>query len=476
MESNMDYAEKINNKINEINKVKKIEFQNTEIILPKNSLLENKLKNKALNELKEKKEKQQQQRQQLQRQQPEKQQQQSTSVLNSALNDTLNISTLNSEKDNFNKPANEIILDELVSEKAKETQLNNQLNEKNKILQQTKLQQIISNEINSVNINEENLENKNQDKNNTKKEKESKEESKEKAKEKEAFTDATLLAEQISENEKIKWLNLFKQELVVAGYSKQTIEMYGYYLDEFLSFTKKNPENVKREDIIAFLAKKKYDINAKGTTLALIYASLKYFFSNYLKMHVMDDIKRPKKEKKLPVVLTKEEVIKLIEAIKNKKQRLMVEFIYSTGARVSECANLRIKDLDLNNCMATIRGGKGNKDRLIILSKKWVEEMKKYLVNNNSEFVFTKKNGKPFSVDTIQRILRIARKKAGLNKKITPHSLRHSFATHLLESGESIRKIQELLGHTDLSTTQIYTKVSTEELKKVKSPFDEIKK
>lgn len=281
---------------------------------------------------------------------------------------------------------------------------------------------------------------------------------------------------ELTEEEKEKWLRLFEQEIMVAGYSKKTLEMYKYYLREFFDFVNKKPESVERYDIMAFLAKKKEEIDAKGTTLALIYAALKFFFHNFLKRNIFNDIKRPKKAKKLPVVLTKDEITKLLNAITNKRNKLMIEFIYSTGARVSECANLKIKELQFDECTATIRGGKGNKDRLIILSKKWVNEIKEYLAKRKvvSEFVFTNNEGKPISVDTIQRILRKARIKAGINKKITPHSLRHSFATHLLESGESIRKIQELLGHADLSTTQIYTKVSTEELKKVKSPFDSI--
>ncbi|MEM0360237.1 MAG: tyrosine-type recombinase/integrase [Candidatus Diapherotrites archaeon] len=268
----------------------------------------------------------------------------------------------------------------------------------------------------------------------------------------------------------------FENELSVAGYSKRTIEMYRYYVEEFLDFSNKPPESTSREDIIAFLAKKSSE-NAKGTTLALIYAALKFFFHSHLKQKIMDDIKRPKKAKKLPAVMTKEEVYAIINAAKTPQSRLLLKLLYSSGLRVSEATNLKITNLDLNEKTAVVRGGKGNKDRMVILSEEWINEFKKFLENrkNKSEFVFCKKNGQPISADTVQRIVRKCRKKAKIQKNITPHSFRHSFATHLLESGENIRKIQELLGHSSLSTTQIYTTISTEELKKVKSPLDTLK-
>ena len=193
-------------------------------------------------------------------------------------------------------------------------------------------------------------------------------------------------------------------------------------------------------------------------------------------MDVVDDIKNPKKGKKLPTVLTKEEVRALIKAGKVGRDRLIIEFLYSSGCRVSEAVSMKITDLNLKERLAKVRGGKGNKDRIIVLSQKWISSLKRYLKRRKipSEYIFSKKNGKPISVDTIQRIIRDSTEKAGIPKKVTPHALRHSFATHLLDNGENIRKIQELLGHSNLNTTQIYTKVSVEGLKKVKSPLDNL--
>jgi len=266
----------------------------------------------------------------------------------------------------------------------------------------------------------------------------------------------------------------FRSELLIAGYSPKTLEMYLMYVKDFLNYSKKDPVGADRTDIVSFMAHKKEDQGCSGATLALAHAALKYYFHNYLKSKIVDDIKIPKKSKKLPTVLTKPEIKALFKATKAGRNRLSLEFLYSAGCRVSEAVKLKTEDLDFREKIARIRGGKGDKDRVIILASAWIRELKKYLKRKKvrSDYVFSKKNGKSISTDTIQRVIKLAAAKAGIRKHVTPHSLRHSYATHLLEAGESIRKIQVLLGHNDLSTTQIYTKVSTDELKKVKSPFD----
>ncbi|MCD6478844.1 MAG: tyrosine-type recombinase/integrase [Candidatus Diapherotrites archaeon] len=272
-----------------------------------------------------------------------------------------------------------------------------------------------------------------------------------------------------------QYIERFKQELIVGGFSQRTLKMYLCYVSEFLEFVKKEPGQVKHDDIIAYMAHKK-EQGAKDSTMCLIYSALRHFFKEFLKSDVMEEIKRPKKGKKLPVVMTREEVKRIINAAHKKRDKLILMLLYSSGLRVSEVTKLRVNDLDLEEKTAIVRGGKGNKDRLVILSEHWVREVRDYLKNRKvkSDYVFCNSIGRPISVDSVQRIVRRARIKAGIDKNVTPHSFRHSFATHLLEEGESIRKIQELLGHSNLSTTQIYTKVSTEELKKVKSPLDSL--
>jgi len=271
-------------------------------------------------------------------------------------------------------------------------------------------------------------------------------------------------------------LRRLKEELIVGGYSERTNTMYFHYLKDFFYKTKTPLNEINRDDLVKYLALKREKDNLSNTSLALVHAALKFFFESMQKNKVLDEIKIPKKEKKLPTVLSQREVKALIKAAKAGRDRTIIEFLYSTGIRVSECANMKIANLDLNEGMARVKGGKGNKDRLIILSKKWIHNLKKYLKRKKiqSEFVFSKKNGKPITSDTIERMVKKCAEKAGIQRKVTPHVLRHSFATHLLESGENIRKIQELLGHSNLATTQIYTFVSTEELKKVQSPLDRL--
>lgn len=279
--------------------------------------------------------------------------------------------------------------------------------------------------------------------------------------------------QEIEYNEKL--VKNFKQELLISGYSIRTLKMYTLFVKEFLDYHNKKIDEYNRGDLVEFLANKK-EKGASNATLALAHAALKFFFHNVHNKKIVDEIKIAKQSKKLPTVLTKSEIKELFKATKFGRNRLILQFLYSSGCRVSECCKLKIDDLDLREKIARIKAGKGDKDRVIILSNEWIKELKKYMKRKKikSEYVFSKKNGKPLSSDTIQRIVRNSTEKAGITKHVSPHSLRHSFATHLLESGENIRKIQELLGHSNLNTTQIYTKVSLTELKKVKSPLDDL--
>jgi integrase/recombinase XerD len=274
---------------------------------------------------------------------------------------------------------------------------------------------------------------------------------------------------------KAKLVERFRQELLVAGYSQRTIDTYSTYVDEFLDVVD-NIGGIERSDVIRFMAKKKEE-GLSNASLALVYSALKAFLHEFLGRKIMEDVKRPKKEKKLPEVLTVEEIQSLIKAAGKARDRLIIEFLYSTGCRVSECTNIKVKDLLLEEGIAIVRGGKGKKDRVVVLSKRWLKDAEKLLKDKRpDDFLFSKKNGSKLSEDTIQYIVKKACIKAGIKKHVSPHTLRHSFATHLLEAGENIRKIQELLGHSSLSTTQIYTSISTKELKKVESPLDRLSK
>jgi integrase/recombinase XerD len=205
-------------------------------------------------------------------------------------------------------------------------------------------------------------------------------------------------------------------------------------------------------------------------------SAIKHFYSEFLRTPIELNIKLPKKSKKIPITLTPKEIKDLINATENVRNKLIIEFIFSTGVRISECVFMKINDLDFNEHTGKVVSGKGNKDRIIILSKIWVENYKCYLNEREkrikSEYLFCNLEGAPLSVDTIQKFLKISAKKAGINKPVSPHKLRHSFATSLLENDVNIRYIQQLLGHANLNTTQIYTKVNTNKLKEIKNPLD----
>ncbi len=195
---------------------------------------------------------------------------------------------------------------------------------------------------------------------------------------------------------------------------------------------------------------------------------------------IFQKVKSPKPEKKLPTVLTKDEIKALINATKNTKHKLLIEFLYSSGLRVSEAVSIKVNDMDLNERIGRVIAGKGKKDRLIILSNNMVDHVEKYLKRREkkgykSEFLFHVKNPeKHLSIRQAQKIIQKTAQKAGIKKRVFCHALRSSFATHLLESGVDIRVIQELLGHSSISTTQRYTKVSAEQIKKIKNPLDNL--
>ncbi len=266
-------------------------------------------------------------------------------------------------------------------------------------------------------------------------------------------------------------LNKLETELKLRGSSKETIKTYKFYNEKFLNFIEKNPEDVEEEDIKVYLAHL-ISNDLSNSSISLVKSALLFLYSEILKKKI--EIKTPKISKKAPIVLSKEEIKKMLSIVDNKKHNLIISLLYSTGIRLSELINLKVEDLELNDNIIWVRKGKGSKDRMVIVSEKISEKLKDYLKNkNHSDFVFEGRNGK-MSKRNVQKLVSNAAKTAKLSKKVSPHTFRHSFATHLLEDGVDIRKIQVLLGHSNLSTTQIYTTVSKSEIKKIKNPFDDM--
>jgi integrase/recombinase XerD len=263
-------------------------------------------------------------------------------------------------------------------------------------------------------------------------------------------------------------LEKLKAELKLRGFSPLTVRNYCFFVQKFIEKTKKDQIEFNEDDVKAFLSEM-FDTKSKNTIM-LAAASLKFYFKEVLKKD-FNGIPLPKKDKKLPEVLTKDEVVRLIEATDTLKSRLMISFLYSTGLRVSEIVNLKIEDLNLGDKTGWVRKGKGSKDRLFMLSEGLAEELKEYLsYKKENKFIFSKE--KPLTTRNLQKIIQGTRQRAAINKKVTPHTLRHSFATHLLEQGTDIRTIQTMLGHSSLSTTQVYTHISNDQLRKVRNPLD----
>ena len=276
--------------------------------------------------------------------------------------------------------------------------------------------------------------------------------------------------------EKREFLKKLEIELKISKNSDYTIRNYILCNSKFLDFIKKNPEQIDGDDIKFFLSENMSDRASMSTILFL--AALKYAYSNILKKDVTLGIKRPKKEKKLPSVLTKEETKKILSSLETKKSKLIASLMYACGMRVSEIINLKINDFDFEEKIGQIRQAKGKKDRIFNIPQFLLNDLKKQFKKQkekNQEYLFTGPKGR-LSSRNIQKIVSNAAKRAGINKHVSCHTLRHSFATHLLENNVDIRKIQELLGHSNLSTTQIYTHVSQQELRKIKSPLDDLMK
>lgn len=254
--------------------------------------------------------------------------------------------------------------------------------------------------------------------------------------------------------------NKIEDECKLRGFSKNTIKNYIYQVGKYLDF-KKSP----KEYLLSLVNRGMSDETVRQAGFAIRF---------YLKISGQDDkvdFPNVKPEKKLPVVLSKIEIDKMITSTKNVNHRTIILMGYGTGMRVSEICNLKWNCIDFLRNIIHIKRAKGKKDRIVMLSPK-IKKALKVLSEEMEGYVFITTRGSKYNIRTIEKIVENASKKARIKKKVTPHTLRHSFATHLLERGIDIRYIQELLGHSDVSTTLIYTKVSNKDLSNIKSPLD----
>lgn len=267
------------------------------------------------------------------------------------------------------------------------------------------------------------------------------------------------------------YLKKLEDEMKLRKYSPKTIKAYLACVANYLKFKKNDYGTVDVNSIKQYLLSQ-IDKGMSSQTTNQSLQAINFFCWNVLKFCDKIDIRFAKTPSKLPIVLSRNEIQSILAVINNEKHKLMIALAYSGGFRVSEIINLKIKDMNLEELTIHIKGAKGNKDRITIFPEKLVRDIEKLISNNNSDsYVFISERGGKLTERTAQKVFENALKKAGIKKEATFHSLRHSFATHLLENGVDVRYVQELLGHQNIRTTQIYTHVTNPSIKNIKSPL-----
>ncbi|MFM7467482.1 MAG: site-specific tyrosine recombinase/integron integrase [Crocinitomicaceae bacterium] len=273
-------------------------------------------------------------------------------------------------------------------------------------------------------------------------------------------------------------LNSFKNYMNYRRYSQNTIKTYSDALDVFFRFFQnKTIESLNKEDLIQFNTEYILKKNLSSSYQNQVINAIKLFYRNRFNRSMeVDYIQRPRREKRLPNVLSKDEVKSILESPTNLKHRAMLSLIYACGLRRSELLNLTLKDILSDRNLIFIRQSKGKKDRVAPIGNKLIEMLRDYYKAFKpktwlfeGQFPNTK-----YSEKSLENVLKQSLSKAKISKKVSLHWLRHSYATHLLESGTDLRYIQELLGHSSSRTTEIYTHVSTRNLQQIRSPFDDL--
>ncbi|MBU4300579.1 MAG: site-specific tyrosine recombinase/integron integrase [Nanoarchaeota archaeon] len=256
-------------------------------------------------------------------------------------------------------------------------------------------------------------------------------------------------------------------ELKSRGFSAKTVKSYMFHTSCFLKRMGAQAEHDEIRQYFAGLSEK-----MDPRTVNLRISAVKFFYRNVLGREMaITFMKRPKR---VPEVLTKNEVQRIITAISNTKHKLIIETVYGCGLRVSEAAKLKKDDIRFEEGILFVRQGKGNKDRVVSLPFTLSKRLESYILLRNDEnpYVFDSARGGRLTEATIEKIVDKAASIAGIIKNVHPHTLRHSYATHLLENGTDIHIIQKLLGHSDVRTTELYTHVSTALIKNIQSPLD----
>lgn len=268
----------------------------------------------------------------------------------------------------------------------------------------------------------------------------------------------------------------FIRELEVRKMSKNTIDNYVPLVGNLSAFCGKPPLRLKRDDIVGFLHHRLKVEHIAPSTLNNNIAAIKAFFSLVARdTSVLSGIDNIKHAKHLPMVLTTDEVASMIEVTRNLKHRCILEVLYCSGVRLQECVDLMPRDILSKQMLIHVRHGKGDKARHTLLSRRALESLRHYARTVRfRKYLFEGRSRNQYSNRSVEKIVTSAAERAGIQKAVSPHTLRHTFATHLLDQGVDLRIIQKLLGHTSIKTTTIYTHVSTQTLERVVSPLDHL--
>ena len=277
--------------------------------------------------------------------------------------------------------------------------------------------------------------------------------------------------------EQLACFEAMERRMRIARYSPSTQRVYQNALKQlFLRFPGKPPQAIGIGDIEAFQHELSIRPNVSNSYLNQMVNAIRYYYKEVLGDATrVKFIERPRTERKLPNVLSLEEVQAILRAPSNLKHQCILMLIYSAGLRLGELTNLKRTDIIPERKQVVVRGGKGRKDRITLLSTKVLAKLHEYMTQYRpKEYLFEGQTGGPYSGKSVQAVFHRAREKAGITAPATVHTLRHSFATHLLEGGTDLRYIQTLLGHSSSKTTEIYTHVSTKAIGNIRSPLDDL--
>jgi integrase/recombinase XerD len=264
-------------------------------------------------------------------------------------------------------------------------------------------------------------------------------------------------------------------DLRIRNYAERTQEIYITRVAEMARHFRRSPEELTKEEVRGYLRYLKEERRVSRSAFAQAVGGLRFLYRVTLdRPELIPHLPYPRLKRRHPVVLSTEEVVGLLRAIGNLKHRTVAMVLYGAGLRITEALALELRDVDSARMVLTVRHGKGDRDRQVALSGVLLEALRVYWrVYRPSSWLFPgQKADQPLGPSTIQRAVKAARLKAKIPKPATPHTLRHSYATHLMEAGTDLRVIQTLLGHGSLRTTQVYTHVATERVRATRSPLD----